>query len=140
MADNAACSRGMTMTMMEQTDPDRPARQRGAKAAAPSVPVDLAHLRRFTAGNRVLEREVLDLFVEQAPRTLQAMQLANSEKTWLDAAHTLKGSAFAVGANVIARTAAEAELVRGEPQRWPEILSRLEQAICDARSFITIAA
>ena len=128
------------MTMMERADSDRPARQRGAKAVTPSVPVDLAHLRRFTAGNRALEREVLDLFVEQAPRTLRAMQLAGSEKIWLDAAHTLKGSAFAIGANVIARTAAEAELLRGQPQRWPEVLSRLEQAIRDARNFIEIAA
>lgn len=128
------------MTMMERADPDRPARQRGAMAGTSSLPLDLTHLRRFTAGNRALEREVLELFVEQAPRTLQAMQLAGSEKSWLDAAHTLKGSAFAVGANVIARTAAEAELLRGQPQRWPEILCRLEQAICDACDFIEIAA
>lgn len=108
------------------------------KAVSQGAPLDLAHLRRFTAGNRALELEVLGLFAAQAPLTLRAMQHAASEKAWRDAAHTLKGSAYAVGANAVARTAAEAEQARAEPQRWSEILVRLEQAIGEARAFIAL--
>lgn len=103
-------------------------------------PLDLAHLRRFTAGNRDLEVEVLGLFAAQAPVTLKAMQLASSEKTWREAAHTLKGSAYAVGAHAIAEAATEAELARAEPQRWSEILDRLDRAIREAQAFIAVAA
>jgi HPt (histidine-containing phosphotransfer) domain-containing protein len=122
------------------TDPVRAGRPRAAVMADAAAPLDLAHLRRFTVGNKALEREVLELFSEQAPKTWEAMQLARSEKAWREAAHTLKGSAFAVGANEIARTAAEAELARGEPHRWPELLSRLDAAIRQAQAFIAIAA
>lgn len=104
------------------------------------APLDLGHLRRFTAGNRSLEAEVLGLFAAQAPVTLRVMQLAATEKSWRDAAHTLKGSAYAVGALAIARTAAEAEQARSEPQRWGEILTRLEKAVREAQEFISAAA
>jgi HPt (histidine-containing phosphotransfer) domain-containing protein len=112
-----------------------PARgEQGAAAARPSL--DLSHLRRFTLGNRELEREVLQLFADQAPRTLRDMQLASSGKAWRDAAHTLKGSASAVGANNIARAAAEAEKLNGDPDTWPEMLERLRSAVLEARAFI----
>ena len=122
------------------SDQVRIGRPRASEVTGVSAPLDLAHLRRFTVGNRALEREVLQLFSEQAPKTLVSMQLARVEKTWRDAAHTLKGSAFAVGANEIARIAAEAELARNEPQRWPELLARLDTAIRQAQAFIAVAA
>jgi HPt (histidine-containing phosphotransfer) domain-containing protein len=109
-------------------------------AQPPRLPVDLMHLRRFTLGNEALEREVLELFAEQAPVTLEHMQLARTERAWRDAAHTLKGSAAAIGATAIARTAAEAEQLKGDPQCWPEMLERLRLAVIDARSFITASA
>ncbi len=134
------CGVNVMATVDFQVNLNRVGRQRVAPVAAPSAPLDLSHLRRFTVGNKALEREVLELFSEQAPLTLQAMQLAQTEKAWRDAAHTLKGSAFAVGANEIARTAAEAELARGEPQRWSELLVRLDAAIRDAQAYIAVAA
>jgi HPt (histidine-containing phosphotransfer) domain-containing protein len=109
-------------------------------AAPPQMPVDLTHLRRFTLGNVALEREVLELFVEQAPKTLERMQLAQTERAWRDAAHTLKGSAAAIGATAIARTAAEAEQLKCDPRSWPEMLERLRLALVDARSFISTSA
>jgi HPt (histidine-containing phosphotransfer) domain-containing protein len=112
-----------------------PARaEAGVATVRPAL--DLSHLRRFTLGNRELEREVLQLFAEQAPRTLRDMQLASSSKAWRDAAHTLKGSASAVGANAIARAAAEAEKLNGDPDTWPEMLERLRSAVLEARAFI----
>lgn len=129
------------MSLVEQhSEPSLQGRPRAAASTPLTAPLDLTHLRRFTVGNKALEREVLELFSAQAPKTLHAMQCASTEKAWRDAAHTLKGSAFAVGANEIARTAAEAELARGEPQRWSEIIARLDAAIREAQAFIAVAA
>lgn len=72
-------------------------------------PIDLRFLARFTLGNAALEREVLELFAGQAPLYLQQMRAAESTKAWRDAAHTMKGSAAAVGAWRLARFAEMAE-------------------------------
>jgi HPt (histidine-containing phosphotransfer) domain-containing protein len=103
-------------------------------------PVDLVHLRRFTMGNRALEQEVLQLFAAQAPLTLEQLRAAASIKAWRDAAHTLKGSAAAVGATAIARTAAEAEGHADNPAAWPALVERLRLVVCEACAFIANAA
>ena len=105
-----------------------------------SPPVDLNHLRRFTLGNRDLEREVLQLFADQAPATLRQLQTAVSEKAWRDAAHTLKGSAAAIGAIEVARMAAEAEMLRGDPRAWPGLIERIRGSLGQARAFILLNA
>ena len=69
-----------------------------AQMAGRDVPIDHPHLARYTLGNRALEQEVLQLFADQAPQTLASLAAANSAKAWHAAAHTLKGSAMAVGA------------------------------------------
>jgi HPt (histidine-containing phosphotransfer) domain-containing protein len=79
---------------------------------AGTKPIDFTYLRRFTMGNRELEREVLCLFVESAPNYLQALDTAVTAKEWHDAAHTLKGSSRAVGAWRVARAAENAEKLR----------------------------
>ncbi len=71
--------------------------------------IDRAYLARFTLGNAALESEVLQLFADQVPRYLQALRKARSRKAWRDAAHTIKGSALAVGAWRLARFAEMAE-------------------------------
>ncbi|MEZ5855759.1 MAG: Hpt domain-containing protein [Hyphomicrobiaceae bacterium] len=77
--------------------------------AAASQPIDHAYLSRYTMGNSELEAEVLDLFVDQAPEYMMQMRNAATDKAWRDAAHTLKGSARAVGALEVAKCAEEAE-------------------------------
>ncbi|MFM2423048.1 MAG: hypothetical protein RL291_1578 [Pseudomonadota bacterium] len=72
-------------------------------------PVDRNFLKRFTLGNRHLEREVLCLFATQAPTYLAQLVAAQTAKEWHDAAHTLKGSARSVGAWRVARAAESAE-------------------------------
>lgn len=69
------------------------------------VPIDWLHLSRFTLGDHTLEREVLGLFAMEAPRYLTLLIATNSRKSWIDAAHTLKGSARAVGAWAVAECA-----------------------------------
>jgi HPt (histidine-containing phosphotransfer) domain-containing protein len=83
-----------------------------ARQEAATKPIDFTYLRRFTLGNKELEREVLYLFAESAPGYLKALETACTPKEWHDAAHTLKGSARAVGAWRVARTAEIAEKLR----------------------------
>jgi HPt (histidine-containing phosphotransfer) domain-containing protein len=80
-------------------------------------PIDFTYLRRFTAGNRDLEREVLFLFADGASTHLLAMEKAVTAKEWHDATHTLKGSARAIGAWRVGRTAEIAEKLRFDLDR-----------------------
>lgn len=90
----------------------------GSRTAAPldgpaeglgGEPIDHAYLGRFTQGNAELEREVLELFAAMMPRYLEDLRAAATAKAWKDAAHTIKGSAAAVGARRLARFAEMAE-------------------------------
>src|SRR4029079_7040309 len=74
-------------------------------------PIDRAYLARFTLGNSALAREVLQLFADQVPLYLKALRDASVRKAWREAAHTIKGSASAVGAWRVARFAEMAERV-----------------------------
>lgn len=87
----------------------------GASVTATAA-IDHAYLARFTLGNEALAREVLELFAAQAPLYLKALQMAATDRDWQEAAHTLKGSAAAVGARQLQRLAELAERVgRGPP-------------------------
>src|SRR5262252_8243153 len=74
-----------------------------------SDPIDRGYFARFTRGNAKLEREVLELFCAQMPISLKRLRAARSGCDWRDAAHTIKGSASAIGAW---RLAGMAELAR----------------------------
>jgi HPt (histidine-containing phosphotransfer) domain-containing protein len=109
---------------------------------AADMPVDLAHLRRYTLGDRSLEAEVLGLFLAQLPETIASLRSAATERDWKMAVHALKGSSRAVGAWRIANLAQEAEvLVCGaEPAACSEAISKLEAAACEASIFVRKAA
>jgi len=101
-------------------------------------PIDLAHLRRFTLGDKRLEEEILKLFIEQAPVTIEAMRRAQTKRDWVRAAHTLKGSARAVGAWRLAELAESAERLEGPSDRpnCALALRHLEEAAGVARAHI----
>jgi HPt (histidine-containing phosphotransfer) domain-containing protein len=88
-----------------------------ASARSHDTPIDWTHLSRFTMNDRALEREVLGLFAAEAPRYLARMHATASRKDWIEAAHTLKGSARAVGAWSIAECAQAAEALQVSAQR-----------------------
>jgi HPt (histidine-containing phosphotransfer) domain-containing protein len=79
--------------------------------------IDFAYLKKFTLGNRDLEREVLYLFAQHSPGYLANLRQAGSAKAWRDAAHTLKGSARAVGAWRVAKMAEAAERFSFETEK-----------------------
>jgi HPt (histidine-containing phosphotransfer) domain-containing protein len=69
--------------------------------------LDLTHLSRQTLGDKQLEAEILRLFVSQSAKLNQIIATSNMVSEQSDAAHTLIGSARAVGALRVA-VAAEA--------------------------------
>jgi HPt (histidine-containing phosphotransfer) domain-containing protein len=73
-------------------------------------PIDRGFFARFTRGDVALEREIFALFCAQMPLNLQRLSAA-SGRQWRDAAHTIKGSAAAIGAFRLAAAAERAETI-----------------------------
>lgn len=108
----------MTVQMLERQERGRHGAPRlSACDRRHDTPIDWAHLSRYTMNDRALEQEVLGLFAMEAPRYLAQLQSATSHKAWIEAAHTLKGSARAVGAWAIAECAQAAEAVEISAER-----------------------
>lgn len=94
-------------------------------------PVDFAHLSRQTMGDRDLEREVLQLFVQQALAVRDQIINANTaERQFL--AHGLKGSARSIGAFPIAGCAS---MIEKEPLDRATLAS-LSRLVDELRDFI----
>src|SRR5689334_13035571 len=96
-------------------------------------PISLDQLRRMTLGDADLEREVLAMFAAQAARLFA--QLATLPEDAAALAHTLKGSARAIGATDVAAAAEalEAAIRAGDPVR---AVTELGSAVAEARSAI----
>ena len=97
-------------------------------------PIDIEHLRRMTLGDASLEREVLAMFSAQAVGLAGALAALPSDAGAL--AHTLKGSARAIGAFCVADAAGCLEtLIRsgGDPA---QALAELNDAVARARAAI----
>jgi HPt (histidine-containing phosphotransfer) domain-containing protein len=94
-------------------------------------PLDFDHLERMTLGEKALEREVLEMFVTQSARLLDALASLPPETPAL--AHTLKGSARAIGAFKIAGCAATLEATG---QDGDAALTALRDAVAEARAAI----
>lgn len=80
------------------------------------VAFDLTRLELFTEGDLDEEKELLDIFFQQANlsiATLQEAQQCDDEHTWRLAAHKLKGSAANLGANGLAAHCLTAEESNG---------------------------
>jgi HPt (histidine-containing phosphotransfer) domain-containing protein len=97
-------------------------------------PIDLQHLQRMTLGDASLEREVLAMFSAQAAGLIGTLATLPSNTTVL--AHTLKGSARAIGAfGVGAATEALEAAIRNGDDPHPA-LAELKDAIAQARAAI----
>jgi len=99
-------------------------------------PIDLIHLARQTHGDRDLETELLGLFRRQAGQIMERLSadLPGDSIPWrADLAHTLKGSARAIGATRVAIKAEiyEVQARDGKPDLTPA-LAALRRAVDDA--------
>jgi HPt (histidine-containing phosphotransfer) domain-containing protein len=99
-------------------------------------PIDLVHLARVTFGERSLEREVLQLFDRQAATLMERIHAAPAEDIPA-LAHTLKGSARAIGAVAVARAADIVEFMH--PATEPDLrraIAALRARAEESRAFI----
>jgi HPt (histidine-containing phosphotransfer) domain-containing protein len=97
-------------------------------------PIDIAHLARMTLGDAGLEREVLAMFSAQAVRLIGSLAALPSDAGAL--AHTLKGSARAIGAFRVAESAESLEAALANGTDVHEALAELKEAIIQARTAI----
>jgi len=97
-------------------------------------PIDIEHLQRMTLGDASLEREVLAMFSAQAIRLTGTLATLPSDAGAL--AHTLKGSARAIGAFGVADAAGHLEAAIQNGDDPSEALTELNDAVAQARTAI----
>jgi HPt (histidine-containing phosphotransfer) domain-containing protein len=97
-------------------------------------PIDIEHLRRMTLGDASLEREVLAMFSAQAAALVGSLAVLPADTGAL--AHTLKGSARAIGAFGVAEAARGLETAIQNGDDPSEALAELNDAVAQARSVI----
>jgi HPt (histidine-containing phosphotransfer) domain-containing protein len=98
--------------------------------------LDRNHLARYTLGDADLEQEVLELFVGQMPQTLAVLGESEDQKSRLRAAHTIKGSARAVGAWKLAEAAERAECNATKCECWNALIADVVSAADEVRGQI----
>ena len=72
---------------------------------------DIGHLAKYTMGDPALEREVLQMFLDQSDRYLARLRAPENTKDWHEAAHSLKGAARGIGAFRVGMRAAQLEKI-----------------------------
>jgi HPt (histidine-containing phosphotransfer) domain-containing protein len=97
-------------------------------------PIDFEHLKRMTLDDAGLEHEVLAMFAAQSAKLIG--MLANLQKDAPTLAHTLKGSARAIGAFGVADAAARLEAVLAGNDDPSDQLAELGEAVVLARAAI----
>jgi HPt (histidine-containing phosphotransfer) domain-containing protein len=97
-------------------------------------PIDLEHLEHMTLGDAALKRELLELFVVQAAGLIG--RLASRPPDAGALAHTLKGSARAIGAFRVADCAETVEATIRAGGNSTAALAALETALAEAREAV----
>lgn len=96
--------------------------------------IDIQHLGRMTLGEAALEAEVLALFSAQSGELLTRLKTNPPDAGAL--AHTLKGSARAIGAFRVAEAALGLEAAMKTDGDFVAAIARLEEAVSEARETI----
>jgi HPt (histidine-containing phosphotransfer) domain-containing protein len=97
-------------------------------------PIDIEHLQRMTLGDASLEREVLAMFSAQAAGLIDKLATLPPDAAAL--AHTLKGSARAIGAFGVADAASDLEVAIQKGGNPSQALCELNAAMVQARAAV----
>jgi HPt (histidine-containing phosphotransfer) domain-containing protein len=97
-------------------------------------PIDTKHLQRMTLGDAGLEREVLAMFSAQAVGLIGTLGALPANAGAL--AHTLKGSAHAIGAFRVADAAGRLETLLRNGGDPCEALAELLDSVAQARAAV----
>ncbi len=98
------------------------------------MPIDVAHLARMTLGDVALKHEVLAMFLKQTGELVGRLAADTDEGAAL--AHTLKGSARAIGAFRVAACAEALESTIRQGCDPSPALAALEAVVAEARAAI----
>ena len=98
--------------------------------------IDVTYLRRMTLGDVALEREVLGMFKGQTNTLID--QLAAMPENSTELAHTLKGSARAIGAFDLGEAANALEKVLHDKSKFASAFERLKKAVDAALDAIDV--
>jgi HPt (histidine-containing phosphotransfer) domain-containing protein len=103
-----------------------------------ACPIDLVHLSKQTFGERDLEAELLRLFDRQAAQIVARLSdPVMPDRRWrADLAHTLKGSARAIGAFGVAAAAESYEIATADANDLDPALAALSRTVADAHTAI----
>jgi HPt (histidine-containing phosphotransfer) domain-containing protein len=124
-----ASSRSMKRLMVGENVMAASSPRRTAGSDPGQAVIDEAHLGRMTLGDRLLEREILEIFVRQAAIMLE--RIAGAEPALAAAsAHTLTGSARGIGAWRVAQAAERLERAATEASG----LAEREEAVEDLKA------
>ena len=99
-------------------------------------PIDLAHLARMTLGDAAVERQVLEMFASQTGGLVERLAALPGEALAL--AHTLKGSARAIGAFRVADCAEALEVAIRQGENPAKCQIELKAAVADAQAAIDV--
>ena len=97
-------------------------------------PIDFEHLNRMTLGDAGLEQEVLAMFVAQSATLVGTLAAMPADASAL--AHTLKGSARAIGAFAVGDAAARLEAAIARGFGTSAALAELGETVAEARAAI----
>ncbi|MBW8857539.1 MAG: Hpt domain-containing protein [Bradyrhizobium sp.] len=97
-------------------------------------PIDFEHLSRMTLGDAGLEQEVLAMFVAQSTTLVSTLAAMPVDASAL--AHTLKGSARAIGAFAVGDAAARLEAAIARGFDTSAALAELGETVAEARAAI----
>ena len=94
---------------------------------------DIEHFSSQTFGERVLQEEILQLFLTQIEDLEHRFLGEGAAASWRYLAHTLKGAAAAVGATALMRLAErwEDEPAPADPLQWQSVRDEFNTC-CDA--------
>ena len=98
--------------------------------------IDITYLRRMTLGDAALEREVLGMFRGQTRGLIR--QLATTPANAAELAHTLKGSARAIGAFDVGEAACALEKALLGKSDVSAAFQRLKEAVNEAFDAIDV--
>jgi HPt (histidine-containing phosphotransfer) domain-containing protein len=97
-------------------------------------PIDFDHLRRMTLGDTALEQEVLAMFSAQCAKLVRTLAAMPADASAL--AHTLKGSARAIGAFAVGDAAARLETAIAREGDPSGALAELDETVAEAQAEI----
>jgi len=97
-------------------------------------PIDFDHLRRMTLGDAALEQEVLAMFSAQCAKLVSTLAAMPADASTL--AHTLKGSARAIGAFAVGDAAARLETAIAREGDPSGALAELDETVAEAQAEI----